>query len=159
MKVIRQGEGGPANPFEALAGEAAALDQPPGEGGDGAPGEAQAGQAAPVLTNAQCVAMALQMVRETVCGLAKVRSPKTTLDDATINIVADAVAPVLDKYRINLQGAAGGYMVELKAAFTVGPILWLAWAELRNEVRSMQATPVQPEQAPAAPADQAPAGE
>jgi hypothetical protein len=151
VKVIERTDE-PRDPLEHLAGEAEALQAGIDQANQETMGEGRAPAAAapPVLTNAQCIAMGLQMIRESVCGLAKVRSPKHTLDDATIEICAAAVAPVLDKYGIDLQKASGGYMVEIKAILTVGPILWAARAALIEEVRAMKAKPV--DQASAAPA-------
>lgn len=106
---------------------------------------------APELTNAQCLAMGLQIVRETLCAVAKVTSPKSTLDDATIGTVADAVAPVLDKYGIQLQGIAGGYMVELRAAMVTVPVLLAFRSGLLDELRARNAKPVH-QAPPAAPA-------
>lgn len=105
----------------------------------------------PELTNAQCLAMGLQIVRETLCAVAKVTSPKQTLDDATIGTVAEAIAPVLDKHGIQLQGIAGGYMLELKAAMVAVPVLLAFRSALVDELRARNARPVH-QAAAAAPA-------
>lgn len=151
MKVIERTDE-PRDPLEQLAGEAEALQAGIDQANQEAAGEggAPAAAAPPVLTNAQCLAMGLQIVRETLCAVAKVSSPKRTLDDATITTVADAVAPVLEKYGINLQGMAGGYMLELRAAMVTVPVLLAFRAGLLDELRAMKAKPV--DQASAAPA-------
>lgn len=129
------------DPLDQLANEAATLEAhaiPPGE---------QPGEAAPQqpLTNAQCLGMGLQMIRETLCAVAKVTSPKTTLDDATIQTVADSVGPVLDKHGINLAGVAGDYMIELRAVIVTVPIILAARAALMDEIRAKAAKPITPE--------------
>ena len=144
MKVITENGKTVTDPLDVLAREAEGVDT------SGAPPE-QPGQAQPAeLSNAQCLAMCLQMIRETLCGIAKVTSPKHTLDDATIQTVADAVAPVLDKHGINLAAVAGDYMIELRAVVVTVPIILAARAALVDEMRSMKAKPIEPEPAPAA---------
>lgn len=144
MKLITE-NGQPTDPLDNLADEAAGLDGP-------APGAEQASGAPPELTNTQIVAMALEMIRDTLCAVAKVLSPKKTLDQAAIVAVADAIGPVLDKYGIKLQAVLGDYMLELRAAFVTVPIMLAAWTELREEIRAMKAKPVETaETAPTAP--------
>lgn len=140
-----------ADPLDQLAGEAETLQSSIDQANADAPADQPA--APPSLTNAQCLGMGLQIVRETLCAVAKVTSPRRTLDDATIATVADAVAPVLDKHGIQLQGLAGGYMVELKAAMVTIPVLLAFRAALVDELRARHAKPVEPATAePAAPA-------
>lgn len=146
MIVIReaeQGARGPADPLDALAGEAeqlqAGIDQ-----ASGAPvGDGQQ-QPAPALTNAQCIAMALEIVRETTCAFAKVSSLKRTLSAESVGAIAESVGPVFDKYGVNLSAMTGDYMVEIKAATVAGPLLLVAWKELREEMAAMRAKPVEP---------------
>lgn len=158
--MIRSGQ--PDQPRDELAGladearradaEAAAAGQP------GAPGEQPADGAPPPLTNAQCIAMGLQVIRETVAGLAKLDTPRQTLSDANCTTVGDAVGPVLDKYGIQLGAAVGDFAIELRAAMVAGPLLWVAYRAAQDELRARRAKPVEPEAAPAAdpapPADQ-----
>lgn len=155
MKVIRQGEGAP-DPFADLASEAAALEQPAGDAAGGAPGEAQAGP--PMPTNAEVIAQALQLVRDTLSAFAKVQSIKRTMNDETCRTLADVWAPVCDKHGVNLAAMAGDYLPELRAIMTTAGIVTVAWSELRDEMRAMKATPVQPEQAAAPAPEPAPAG-
>jgi hypothetical protein len=154
MKVIRQGEG--PDPFADLASEAAALEQPAGQGEGGEPGGAQAGPAMP--TNAEVIAQALAVVRDTLSAFAKVQSIKRTMNDETCKVLADVWAPVCNKHGVNLANMAGDYLPELRAAMTTAGIVTVAWSELRDEMRAMKATPVQPDAAPAASTDPAQAG-
>jgi hypothetical protein len=107
------------DPLDALAGAAndAMLPPPPesgdGEGGDDGPKK---------LTNAQCLMMVCEIVRDTLCVFAKVTSPKVTMANEVMQPVADAAAAVLDKYGIDLSAAAGDYMTEIKAAITAIPV-------------------------------------
>ena len=110
--------------------------------GEAEPGEGDQAAAAPELTNAQVINMGLQMVRETLCGVANVTSPKRTLTDQTCEVIGEANGPLLDKWGISLSGMGGGYMVELKAAFVTLPILWAAWLALKEEMRAMRAKPI-----------------
>ena len=137
MNVIKMNEG-QRDPLDDLAAEAAGLNPPPGGEGD------QAGPAPPpALTNAQIVAMALEMIRDTLCAVAKVVSPKKTLDDTAVKAIGDAIGPVLDKYGVKLSVVLGDFMLELRAASVTVPILLAAWSELREEVRAMKAKPVE----------------
>lgn len=135
---------GPADPLDVLAGEAEGLGAEQSDEG-AAPGAAP-GKAVP-LTNAQCLAMALQTIREALCSIAKVKSPRQTLDDETVQVCADAVGPVLDKYGINLAGVAGDYMIEFRAVATVLPIVFAFRSALVDEIRASKAKPVEPEPA------------
>lgn len=160
MKVIKQGEGGAPDPFAALAADAAAIDAPAGEGGDGAPGADGAAQAEPPApSNAEIIAQGLALVRDTLAAFAKVQSIKRTMNDETCRTLADVWAPVCDKHGLQLADMAGDYLPELRAIMTTAGIVTVAWSELRDEMRAMKATPVQPETAPADKPEPAPAGE
>lgn len=118
-----------------------------------APGAAPGQPAPPGMTNAQCLTMALQIVRETLCSVVKVQSPRTTLDDAACSAVGEAVAPVLDKHGINLGNMAGDYMAELRALAVTVPIALAVRTALLEELAARRAKPIKPEPAaPAAPA-------
>lgn len=157
MKHIRAEDnpeaGRAADPLDQLAGEAQALQDGIDQAANDNHGPADATRPAE-LTNAQCLAMALQMIRETLCAIAKVTSPKHTLDDSTIQTVSDAVAPVLDKHGINLAAVAGDYMIELRAVVVTVPIILAARAALVEEIRAKHAKPVEPETAAAPPPEQ-----
>jgi hypothetical protein len=107
------------DPLDALAGAANDAMAPALESdGDGE------GVADPQkLTNAQCLMMVCEIVRDTLCSFAKVTSPKTTMANEVMQPVADSVAAVLDKYGVDLSAAAGDYMIEIKAAITTVPVL------------------------------------
>lgn len=149
MKIIPmhpEGEGAaPVDPLDDLAAQAQALDA---AGAPSTPDAAPAEAAPPALTNAQCLMMAGQTVREALCAFAKVQSPKSTLDDGTLQTVADAIAPVLDKYGVNLASVAGDYMAELRAAIVTVPVILAARAGLIAEIAASKASKTE---APAAP--------
>ena len=147
MKLIKNDQDGANDPLDALAAEAAGLDAPPaGEAGPAGPAPP------PELSNAQIVAMALEMIRDTLCAFAKVMSPKKTLDEAAVKAVAEAIGPVLDKYGVKLSDVLGDFMLELRAAFVTVPIMLAAFTELREEMRAMKAKPVDQAHDQAAPA-------
>ncbi len=140
MKVITRNEPtdvqlrAPADPLAALASEAKAMDGPAAGVTDADVSDAQEAAKPPTLTNQQCILMAGQIVRDTLCALAKVESPRRTLDDATLGTVADAVAPVLDKHGIQLGTVGGDYMAEIRAAMVVVPVILATRAALRDEL-------------------------
>lgn len=121
----------------------------------GEPGQADQA-AAPALTNAQCLTMGLQIVRETLCTVAKVTSPKRTMDDQACQAVGEAVAPVLDKYGINLGNMAGDFMAELRALAVTVPIVLAVRSALLDELAAKRAKPIEPEAGQAAGPDPAP---
>lgn len=152
MKLIRHEDNpatgaGPANPFEALAGEAAELDQ--ADGGEGSGDQGGPG-ATPEPSNAEIITVGLELVRDTLCAFAKVSSPKRTLDKATIETLAGVWAPVCDKHGWRLSSMAGDYLPELRAGMVTAGVVVAAWGELREEMRAMKAKPVEAESAPAA---------
>lgn len=117
--------------------------------GDAEPGEHlvdTAPAAPPTLTNTQCLMMAGQIVRDTLCAVAKVESPKLTLTDDTLQAVAAAVAPVLDKYGIDLGQMGGNYAVEIRAVMVTVPVILACRAGLRAELAAKR----EPQTAPAA---------
>lgn len=94
------------------------------------------GEVATQLTNAQCLCMAYELMRDTLCEFAKVTSPKSTLSDDVIKPMAEAQAKVLDKYGINLQSMGGDYMLEIKAAIVTVPVLLAFRAGLQDEMKA-----------------------
>jgi hypothetical protein len=147
MKIITlESKAASSDPLDMLASQAEA--QQAGEALAAAPeGEAEA----PGLSNAQCFAMAFEMVRDTLCSFAHVKTPKQTLSADKIQPAADALGAVADKYGINLAGAAGNYMVEIKAAMLTVPLLLAFRGGLMTEIKEMKAL------AATTPSDAAPA--
>lgn len=113
------------DPLDLLAQKAAHQERMDGAENDAQNMEASGeDEASPgVMTNAQCFSMMLEMLRDVLCGFAKVESPKTTLSNDKIAPAAEALGAVADKYGFNLSSAAGDYMVEIKAALVVIPIV------------------------------------
>ena len=119
------------DPLDLLATLAASL------GAETAANDSQAGDGAAKpadLTNTQCLAMAVEIVRETLCSFAKVQSPKTTMSNEVMAPVAEALGAVFDKYGISLSGVAGDYMTEIKAAIVAVPVLLSIRSGLQAEV-------------------------
>ncbi len=116
--------------------------------------------AAPKLTNAQCVMMALAMVRETMATMADLQSPRVHLSDDKIKAPADAIAAVLDKYHINLQAIGGSYLVEINALAVTMPVVLAAYAAIKAEIKAKDAArsaaPPPAPRPPAPPPDAAP---
>lgn len=129
--------------LDALAAQADAL------GADGADdtqagGSMPAAPAAPVQSaNYAGIAFLLAGGRELACMLLKVESPRRTLDDAKVEACAAVLAPVADKYGVNLGGFMDG--PEGAALVTAGPILWTVWRELDAELRARRAAEAKPE--------------
>lgn len=127
------------DPLDLLARKAAsqeAADNAENQPETGAPGEAPQD---PGMSNAQCFAMILEMVRDVLCSVAKVESPKSTLSAEKIAPAAEALGAVADKYGLSLAGAAGNYMVEIKAALVVVPMLLAFRAGLVGEIKAEKA--------------------
>ena len=145
VKKIETSE--PADPLDAMAAAADAdMNNAEQTGAPGAPPEPEK----PVgLKNEQCLLGGLQMIRETVCAIAGVQSPKVTLADDKLQPIAKANAEVLDKYGLSLSDMGGEYMVEIKAAIVTLPVLFFAYAALKAEMNARQkpATPATPAQA------------
>lgn len=100
-----------ADPLEALAAQAASLEQT--QDTQGQPeGEAQA---IPSLSNAQAIAGAIGAGREAFCFFTKLNSPRRVLDDATVSGLGELWAPVLDKHGISLGDYLGDYALEIAA--------------------------------------------
>jgi hypothetical protein len=74
------------------------------------------------------------MLRDVLCSFAKVETPKVTLSADKIAPAADALGAVADKYGLNLAGAASNYMIEIKAALIVVPMLLAFRAGLMTEI-------------------------
>ena len=83
--------------------------------------------------------MAGAIIRDTLCTVAKVSSPKKTLSDAALAPVADAIGAVLDKYGVNLGAMAGDWIIEIRAAFVTVPLIIAARAALMSEIAAMKA--------------------
>lgn len=109
-------------------------------GADLAGSAAPEAQAAPTgLSNADCLVMAGQIIRDTLCGIAQVQSPRITLADGTLKIIADACAPVLDKYGIKLNALMDQFGVEVRAAIVTVPIILAARRALLVELAAKAA--------------------
>jgi len=92
--------------------------------------------------------------------LLRVETPRSTLDEAAIQQCAAVLAPVADKYGMNVSMQFGP---ELAAAFVAGPILWNAYTQLSHELNARKAKPVSgtevPPASPASSGQAAPGGE
>jgi len=124
-----------AEELDAIANRADVLDGPPVD---------DAAQALPATTpepvvspNVQAVGFILSVFVLMSTKLLKVESLQRTLSDANIATIADAVAPVADKYGINLAGMFDG--PEGKALLVAGPLLWTAAVELKAELAARRA--------------------
>lgn len=113
---------------DALAAESAAANNPV----PAAPGGEVATTDGPKITNAQGCAMALQALREFLVNVLDVKSATATLADDKVAKAAEAIAPVLDKYGVNLGKLGGG--VEVSAIVVAGPILWAAFRATMAEL-------------------------
>jgi hypothetical protein len=126
--------------LEQLALRAEAADVPPGDapGGPGQPGAAPA----PESPNVAAIGFMLSAFRQLATMLLKVESLAMTLDDKNVEQCAKALAPVADKYGINLGTMFDG--PEGLAIMVAGPILWTAATQLNSELKARKAKPVEP---------------
>lgn len=119
--------------IEQAGADAASGGQPPG-------GEVVATE----LSNTQCLMMAFEIMRETLCSFAKVTSPKTTMANEVMQPVADSVGAVLEKYGISLSAVGGDYMMEIKAAISTVPVLLSIRAGIQAEIAAKKREPDPP---------------
>lgn len=129
--------------LEQLAKQADADDRvAPGPGQDGAAAAAPgATSPAPESSpNIGAIAFLLTMFRVIGGKVLKAESLATTLNDANVQACADVLAPVADKYGINLATAFNG--PEVAAIMVAGPILWEAAYQLNLELKAKRAKPV-----------------
>lgn len=71
--------------------------------------------AAPPITNEQVIADVAALIRDVLCMVLNVNSPKTTLGDAQIKGLAAAWGKVATKYQIDLANLKGAYVLEVAA--------------------------------------------
>lgn len=129
--------------LDAIAADADTLgadtQQPGGQAqGQGGP---EAVQQSP---NIGAIAFMLTTFREVACLFLKVESPRVTLSEANCQLCAEAIAPVADKYGLDLRQYLQG-SVEATAVVVAGPILWAAARELQAELAARRAKPIDAE--------------
>jgi hypothetical protein len=110
----------------------------------------------PAPGNFEAIGFLLAAFTEVASMVLKVDSLRRTLGDREIEQCARVLAPVADKYGLQLGGFMGG--PEAVALMTAGPILWGAWKQLDMELKARRAKPITPEpeasgQAAASPTD------
>lgn len=88
----------------------------------------------PVMTNGQVLLFALEMVRETLCTVAGVQSPRVTVSSDKLAPMADAWGAVCDKHGFDLSAMVGDYILELKAVTLSVPIILAARTALQAEI-------------------------
>lgn len=126
--------------LESLALQADTLGTPP-QPGDAPPGAPGGPDAAPLESpNVGMIALALTALREASVMMLKVQSPRSTLNDQAIKQCAEVLAPVADKYGINLAMQLGP---EVAAAMVAGPILWTFYSQLDLELKARKAKPAE----------------
>lgn len=94
-------------PLDGLAAEADALNVPLGEGDTDLDVAARDGQVQPQQSNAELLAGAFRLVRDTVTQLADVRSIQATLNDGVTDHLGQMWGQVLDSYGIRLDAYLG----------------------------------------------------
>jgi hypothetical protein len=123
--------------LEQLALQAEGLGDAPAPGAAPGPGPDQAPAESP---NNGLIALALTAFREASCLMLQIESPRVTLADAQIAQCAAVLAPVADKYGINLGLQFGP---EAAAAMVAGPILWNAYSQASHELKARKAKPAE----------------
>jgi hypothetical protein len=139
--------------LEQLARQAEAVDDAANDDAEGqAPlGEEPKAEVPPAPGNFEAIGFLLAAFVEVASMVLKVDSLRRTLGERAIEQCARVLAPVADKYGVQL----GGFMAgpEAVALMTAGPILWGAYKQLDMELKARRAKPIEPEdngQAPAA---------
>jgi len=127
---------GPVDPLESLAAEADSFDKQADPAPGGEPGAAAP---EPSISNAKVLLMAFEMIRETLCVIAGVKSPKTTCASDKLEPLAQAWADVCDKHGLDLSAMVGDWIVELKAVALTVPVIMAARAALSAEIDGMKA--------------------
>lgn len=121
-----------------LAGQAAQLDA---DGLDADTLTPQAPAPAPGPSNAELIAMGVEMFRELVCLVLDVETPRTTLDEKTARAIGQAWEPVCEKYGVDLGRLIGGFGPELAAVVTTAPLLFKAYRALDRELADKRRAP------------------
>lgn len=134
--------------LDLIAAEADTIGAEAPPEGQGAP-QGAGPQAVPQSPNLGPIAFMLATFRTVSCLMLKVESPKDTLNDANCQACAEVLAPVADKYGLDLRQMMSG-SVEATAVMVAGPILWTAASELMTELKARRAKPVPAEDAPPA---------
>lgn len=96
------------------------------------PGGAQ--PAPPPMTNAQVLGFAFEMIRETLCTVAGVQSPRVTASNDKLQPLAEAWGAVCDKHQVDLSSMVGDYIIELKAITLTVPVILAARSALQAEI-------------------------
>lgn len=130
----------PVDPLERLALEGDGLDSQAQADPGAAPGDAQPeAQTKPSLSNAKVLLMAFEMIRETLCVIAGVKSPKATLSSEKLEPLAQAWAGVCEKHGVQLEAMIGDWILEVKAIAVTVPIIMAARAALTAEIDGLKA--------------------
>ena len=126
---------GPITELDQLAAAAEYSDQEQSaaDAGQGAPGEAP--PPAP-MTNTQVLIVAMELIRETLCTVAQVKSPRDTASSDKLQPLADAWGAVCDKRGIQLADMVGDYILEFKALALSVPLILAAHKALQLEIIS-----------------------
>ena len=127
--------------LDKIAGQADAIDNQTGNPEGAVPGGPEGAPIAPPQSpNLNAIGFVLTAFRELSCQLLKVNSPRVTLSNENIGVCAQVLAPVADKYGINLGAIFEG--PEGVALMVAGPILWAAADQLNMELKARRAKPV-----------------
>jgi hypothetical protein len=101
--------------MDDLRGEALQLEGDGAGGGDPPPGAGPEPAPPPKPTNAQMLAVAIQLGRDVFCDYTKFNSPRVTLADDNVVVLGDTWGAVLDKHNIDLNAYLGNFAVEMAA--------------------------------------------
>lgn len=126
--------------LERLAGQADAVaSTAPSRPGQAEPsGDPQAPP--PTSPNLGAIAFLLTTFRTLAGAILHVQSLSVTLDDSKVELCAQVLAPVADKYGLDFSTAFAG--PEAAALMVAGPILWEAAQQLKLELAAKRAKPV-----------------
>jgi hypothetical protein len=92
----------------------------------------------PVITNGAALRRIFITIRETVCVIADLKSPRTTFTDDKAETLGVVWGEVCDEFGINLAGSAGKYGVVVLAAMTTIEVLGAPIAAAREEMAAKE---------------------
>jgi hypothetical protein len=132
----------PAAPgsLDSIANEA---DQMQLEGQGGAPGAEPIPPAPAGPTNAEVCAGVFKSIRETVCMLASLETPRAAFDDAKCDQLGEIWGGCADHYGINLSDRMGKFGPLIAAAFASIAIVAPGVSEVRREIAAKDSKPRQ----------------
>lgn len=136
-----------------LAVEAAAVDAdvaPVSPSVDAGVAQASEPGAVPAVSEVQALTAALHIARGILSpAFSKFPSLKAIYTDETLSAIAEATAPVLEKYGCSVSGLLERWAVELACASTVGAIGYASYIAIQDDIAAQKKSALPGENPPA----------